>query len=210
MVVKNLLKDTATGSLNGRCGPDDVVHNLDTMLTRMRGIKRKLTAFADEEARLYRQVDARLAHLAELADMQSFDDVKYEAWSRRRLDRLLVDYLLRRGYNASAAALADDKAMRDLVDIETFAQMSKIQASLRAGSVAEALAWCFDNKRELRKMDVSTLSLSPLLVFCVSSSPATREGWEADPTNPAGSPSSNSCSASSSTSSWSARSRTPS
>lgn len=125
------------------------------MLSRMRGIKRKLSHFADEETRLYGQTEARVAHLAELGGMHTLDDVKYEAWSRRRLDRLLVDYLLRNGYSRSAAALADGRGIGDLVDVETFVQMSRIQDSLRGGSVTEALAWCNENKKELRKMDVS-------------------------------------------------------
>ncbi|KAJ9134251.1 Protein FYV10, partial [Coniochaeta hoffmannii] len=151
--VKTLLKDTATGSLNGKSSPEDVLKNLDTMLSRMRGLKRKLSTCADEEARLYRQVDARVAHLSELSEMHTVDDVRYQEWSRQRLDRLLVDYLLRHGYSASAVAMADKKGMRDLVDIETFMAANKIRKSLEDGSVTEALAWCNENKKELRKMD---------------------------------------------------------
>ncbi|KAK3901050.1 CTLH/CRA C-terminal to lish motif domain-containing protein [Staphylotrichum tortipilum] len=150
--VKALLKDTANGSLNGKTSPQDVVKNLDQMLVKMRGLKRKLAAAADEEDRLYRQMDARVAHLRDLADLNTVDDVKYEAWSRQRLDRLLVDYMLRRGHDASAIALADERGIRDLVDIDTFVLMSRIRKSLEAGSVTDALAWCNENKKELRKM----------------------------------------------------------
>ncbi len=86
--------------------------------------------------------------------MQSLDDVRYEEWSRKRLDRLLVDYLLRCGYKESATALAKEKGIEDLVDVETFVQMSSIRESLQNGEVKEALAWCSENKKELRKMDV--------------------------------------------------------
>ncbi|KAK3692909.1 CTLH/CRA C-terminal to lish motif domain-containing protein [Podospora appendiculata] len=151
--VKNLLRDTATGSLDGKVSPDDVVKNLDAMLAKMRGMKRKLSAYAEEEAHLFKQVDARVAHLRELSDMQTVEDVKYEAWSRQRLDRLLVDYLLRHGYNDSAQSLASERQMEDLVDIDTFVAMSKIRKSLESGSVQEALAWCNDNKKELRRMN---------------------------------------------------------
>ncbi|KAM9875606.1 Protein FYV10 [Verticillium dahliae] len=153
--IKALLKDTATASVNGRASPDQVLQNLDAMIAKMRGVKRKLTTYADEEARLYHQTEARIAHLGELYGMHSFDDVKYETWSRKRLDRLLVDYLLRQGYNDSAHALTAEKNMEDLVDVQTFVSMSRIQESLRGGSVAEALAWCQDNKKELRKKDSS-------------------------------------------------------
>ncbi|KAK5652516.1 hypothetical protein OQA88_10422 [Cercophora sp. LCS_1] len=161
--VKSLLKETATGSLNGKTDTEDVVKNLDTMLARMRGLKRKMTAFAEEETKLYRQIDARVAHLRELSDMQTVDDVKYEAWSRRRLDRLMVDYLLRHGYNNSAASLAENCGMQDLVDIDTFVSMSRIRSALEGGSVTEALAWCNENKKELRKMQVGSPLSPPFL-----------------------------------------------
>ena len=124
------------------------------MIARMRGVKRKLASCADEEARLHAQTAARIAHLHELHSMNSVDDVRYEAWNRQRLDRVLADYMLRCGYNQSAKQLAEQSGLTDLVDVDTFAAMSKIREALMQGSVTEALAWCTDNKKELRKMEV--------------------------------------------------------
>ncbi|GAO14162.1 hypothetical protein UVI_02037550 [Ustilaginoidea virens] len=151
--LRALLKESATAAVSGRASQQDVLRNLDAMISRMRGVKRKLAAYADEEARLHHQTAARIAHLDELYTMRSVDDVRYEAWSRRRLDRLLADYLLRHGFKETASQLAEDKGMRDLVDVDTFANMSRIRESLLKGSVAEALAWCAENKKELRKME---------------------------------------------------------
>jgi macrophage erythroblast attacher len=123
----------------------------------MRGLKRKLTACAEEESRLQTQSQSRIKHLGELYGMQSLDDVKYEEWSRTRLDRLLVDYLLRNGYKESASALASEKGIEDLVDVETFVQMSRIRESLLDKKVTEALAWCAENKKDLRRMEVCHL-----------------------------------------------------
>ena len=136
------------------------------MLNRVKNLKRKLSTYADEESRLYDQVDARFRHLQELMDVDTVDDVKYESWSRQRLDRLLVDYLLRHGYIASATALADEQQMRDLVDIEAFTSMNQIRQSLENGSVTEALAWCNDNKKELRKMYVRIIASNTLSLPC--------------------------------------------
>ncbi len=122
----------------------------------MRGLKRKLTTCAEEEKRILEHSQSRIKHLGELYTMQSLDDVKYEEWSRTRLDRLLVDYLLRNGYKYSATALAKEKGIEKLVDVETFVQMSRIRESLRAGKVTEALAWCTENKKELRRTGVSS------------------------------------------------------
>ncbi|KAH7159919.1 CTLH/CRA C-terminal to lish motif domain-containing protein [Dactylonectria estremocensis] len=151
--LKTLLKDSATAAVSGRASQQDVLRSLDSMLARMRGVKRKLANCADEEARLHAHAAARIAHLDELYAMTSVDDVKYEAWSRKRLDRLLADYLLRHGYNESAKELAQQRGMENLVDMDTFVTMSRIRDALINGSVAEALSWCTDNKKELRKME---------------------------------------------------------
>lgn len=124
------------------------------MINRMRGVKRKLAVNAADETRLHQQAAARIAHLDELYTLESVEDVKYEVWSRKRLDRLLADYLLRRGYSESAKELAQQRGMENLVDVDTFAAMSRIRDALLKGSVNEALAWCTDNKKELRKMEV--------------------------------------------------------
>jgi macrophage erythroblast attacher len=160
--VKSALRDTANASLNSHASPDDVLKNVDSMLARMRGLKRKLEGCAEEEARLQQQSQSRVRHLGELYLMQSLDDVKYERWSRTRLDRLLVDYLLRNGYKDSATALAKEKGINDLVDVETFIQMSRIRESLRNGRVTEALLWCSENKKDLRRMEVCLTSMFPL------------------------------------------------
>lgn len=125
------------------------------MISRMRGVKRKLTTYADDEARLHAHATARIAHLDELYSLRSVEDVRYEAWSRRRLDRLLADYLLRHGYTKSAVELARERGMDELVDIDTFVSMSRIRDALTNRSVVDALVWCTENKKELRKMEVS-------------------------------------------------------
>ncbi|KAI1824441.1 CTLH/CRA C-terminal to lish motif domain-containing protein [Xylaria intraflava] len=153
--VKETLKKTATESVNGRVSQQDVLKTLDSMISRMRGVKRKLTAFAEEENKLHRHEEARVKHLTELYSIYSVDDVKYESWSRTRLDRLLIDYLLRQGYVESARELAQERGIELLVDVDTFEQMNKIRKCILNGSLQEALAWCTagDTKKELRKMD---------------------------------------------------------
>jgi len=151
--IKTTLKDTTTSSLTTNASPDEVLKSVDSMLARMRGLKRKLNACSEEENRLHQQSQSRIKHLGELYAMQSLDDVKYEEWSRTRLDRLLVDYLLRNGYKESAQALAKEKGIEDLVDVETFVQMSRVRECLQNGRVTEALAWCAENKKDLRRME---------------------------------------------------------
>lgn len=163
--IKASLKDATTGSLNGKSNQEDLVQSLDDMIAQAKALRRKLATCADEENRLLNQEEARTKHLDDLYSINSFDDVKYETWSRTRLDRLMVDFMLRNGCGKSAAALAEERGMKDLVDVETLVSMNRIRESLKKGSVQEALVWCSQNKKELRKMDVSVpLCSVPFLI----------------------------------------------
>lgn len=140
--------------MSGHASRDDILRNLDGTIARLRSLQQKLGACADEEARLHDKLDARINHLDELYAMNTVEDVKYETWSRQRLYRLVIDYLLRLGYNDTAAELAKELQMSALVDVDTFVSMSRIREALLQGSVTEALAWCDENKKQLRKNDV--------------------------------------------------------
>lgn len=131
------------------------------MIARMEGLKRKLEAQRVEEAQLHHQTRRRIEHLADLHAAPSLTDARYAAWARVRLDRLLVDYLLRQGYGGSAAALARAAGVEELVDVDAFVRCGAVEASLLRGSLAECLAWCGDNRQALRKINVcGSLSLS--------------------------------------------------
>lgn len=123
------------------------------MIHRMESLKRKLSKLSAEEENLHRQSKARLAHVKELESIPSSADVKYDEWSKTRLDRLLVDYLLRSGYVETAQKLAKSQDIEDLVDIDAFIQCQRIESSLKRGETKEALIWCADNKQSLKKMN---------------------------------------------------------
>jgi len=80
-------------------------------------------------------------------------DVKYDQWAKIRLDRMLVDYLLRMGYMDSAKQLANEKHIEDLVDVDAFVACGNIEQSLRNGRTQDCLAWCSENKQALKKMN---------------------------------------------------------
>ena len=137
---------------NKSASPEATLSSLDSLITKMQGLKRKLEGLHEEENRLHRAAKARLQHLQDLYQVQSLVDVKYDEWSRTRLSRLLVDYLLREGYAESAACLAQSKGIEDLVDVEAFVACHKIERSLREGmSTALALEWCKEHGKELKK-----------------------------------------------------------
>jgi len=69
----------------------------------------------------------------------------------------MVDYLLRSGYMSTATALAKEKQITDLVDLDVFVSCHKIADSLYRGDTKDALTWCNENKAALKKIPPTQL-----------------------------------------------------
>lgn len=157
-VILSSLKSTANASLAGQ-DATQTINSLDHMINRMQGLKRKMESLHGEEKILHQHSKKRIQHLQDLYEIPSLADVKYDEWSRLRLNRLLVDYLLRNGYGESARALAWEKGIEELVDLEVFVQCHKIEESLRRRSTQECLAWCAEHRPMMRKTSVKSFQL---------------------------------------------------
>ncbi|OAL02705.1 hypothetical protein IQ06DRAFT_292036 [Phaeosphaeriaceae sp. SRC1lsM3a] len=141
-----------TKAASKSASPNATLESLDSVINKMQTLKRKLEGLHEEEMRIHKSAKARLRHLQDLYDVNSLVDVKYDEWSRTRLSRLLVDYLLREGYSESAAHLAQSKGITDLVDVDAFVACHRIERSLREGmSTTLALDWCKEHSKELKK-----------------------------------------------------------
>lgn len=117
-----------------------------------------MQSLQEEEKKIQTQSRKRIQHLEALYNIPSLADVKYDQWSRVRLDRLLVDHMLRSGYSESAKQLAKERDIEGLVDLEVFTQCQRVVESLHRGETKEALQWCGENKAALKKSQVCNLS----------------------------------------------------
>ena len=101
----------ATGDTTAAASGDSTptLSTLDAMISRMQGLKRKLESLHAEEQVILEQSKKRISHLNDLYGIPTLVDEGYDRWSRVRLDRLLVDALLRNGYGESAKMLAKEK-----------------------------------------------------------------------------------------------------
>lgn len=121
----------------------------------MQTLKRKLESLHQEEETLHDHSAKRIQHLQDLYEIPSLADVKYEKWSRTRLDRLVIDFLLRSGHSDSAKSLAEAKKITHLIDLETFTSCHRIASAIKAGEVKEALSWVNENRNALKKLPVN-------------------------------------------------------
>ncbi|EXJ79871.1 hypothetical protein A1O3_08156 [Capronia epimyces CBS 606.96] len=146
------LKDTANAALSSSQTPEETLASLDAMIQRMQTFKRKIDKLHAEEETLHEHSAKRIRHLQELYEIPSLADVKYDDWARTRLDRLMVDYLLRSGYSKTASSLAETKQISHLIDLDTFVTCHRIASSLNRGETKDALAWIAENKNSLKKL----------------------------------------------------------
>lgn len=73
-------------------------------------------------------------------------------WEKVRLDRALVDYMLREGMYETAENLAEAHNLEDIVDIDIFRESRVVIEALRRRDCTEGLRWCSENKRRLQKV----------------------------------------------------------
>lgn len=117
-------------------------------------------------------------HLADLEALEAHDrdEQAYIDWTNARLDRWLVDWMLRKGMEKTAKVLASENRIevcfpllgsldlviecilfitfQHFVDIDLFTDMRRIEKALHSESCVEALTWCSENKTALRKIKV--------------------------------------------------------
>ncbi|KAF7822318.1 protein MAEA-like protein [Senna tora] len=133
--------DAADGNLSR----DDAVNHLSSLVSRLQGLKRKLEEGNRAEHLQAQKCRVRLDHL-ESADAENMSE-----WNSTRLNRILVDYMLRMSYYDTAVKLAECSNIQDLVDIDVFQEAKLVIDALQNKDVAPALAWCADNKSRLKK-----------------------------------------------------------
>ncbi|KAG0363028.1 GID complex subunit containing RING finger motif [Mortierella sp. AD032] len=139
--------------------PKQVEVALEAIVTRLSTLKRKLKDTRAEEILYSQRTKVRLQHLQEFTTIPTLDSDDFARWSRVRLNRILIDYMLRDGFRETATLLAKSEHIEDLVDIELFVQSAKVEQALMRQSCAECLQWCKENNSSLKKIK-STLEFS--------------------------------------------------
>ncbi|KAK2405670.1 protein RMD5 protein [Trifolium repens] len=134
-----------TDAAGSDLSPDDAVNHLNSLVSRLQGLKRKLEEGSRAENLQAQKCRVRLEHL-ESADAENMSE-----WNNTRLKRILVDYMLRMSYYDTAEKLAESSNLQDLVDIDVFQEAKIVIDALQNKDAAPALAWCAENKSRLKK-----------------------------------------------------------
>jgi len=126
------------------------VESLEVLVNKLVGLKRKIEESKKEEEGHIQRFKARMEYLK---TYYKKEDAEYlSRWNASRVDRVVVDYMLREGLYDSAVRLASDSNVTDLVDIEVFISSKKVIEGLTRCDCTEALQWCADNRSKLKKI----------------------------------------------------------
>ncbi|KAI8989264.1 CTLH/CRA C-terminal to lish motif domain-containing protein [Pilobolus umbonatus] len=127
----------------------EVLHDLTKSLNKL---TTKLDRLKEEERIYTTRIDKRLHYLQQIENVTSPKSPEFISWSKIKLDRVIVDYLLREGMTETAKEVARIGGIEDMVEIELFGQSEAVEMALKRHSCKECLQWCSDNRSGLKKM----------------------------------------------------------
>eukprot|EP01112_Ceratiomyxa_fruticulosa_P024295 TRINITY_DN984_c0_g1_i1.p1 TRINITY_DN984_c0_g1~~TRINITY_DN984_c0_g1_i1.p1 ORF type:complete len:388 (-),score=65.97 TRINITY_DN984_c0_g1_i1:349-1512(-) len=133
---------------------EEALQGLEKLIVKLQGLKKKLEESRKEEEDHVQKIKARLQHLKTTS--QNSNSVSHQLrWTGTRVDRVLVDYMLREGQYDSAMRLAESAGIQDLVDVDIFLASKKVLDGLSNHDATPGLAWCQDNRSRLTKIKSS-------------------------------------------------------
>ncbi|KAI7949562.1 hypothetical protein MJO28_008383 [Puccinia striiformis f. sp. tritici] len=134
---------------------NQTVKVIDNLLSKARGLKRKLDdTYHNPRTGMdpsLNRIKARIDNLQNLYSSEYSTDLTYKKFSQTRLDRHLVDFMLRSGHTKSAQSLSQVANIEMLTDAPLFSELDRIEKALNDHSCSEALAWCKENSAALKK-----------------------------------------------------------
>ncbi|KAJ2713814.1 GID complex subunit containing RING finger motif [Coemansia spiralis] len=138
---------------SGELGAEEMDRALGGLIDRLKTLKRKLEEAQHEEAQLIQRSKQRATDLSELDRLESAAQPEFQRWCRARLDRVLVDYMLRNGNVETAQRLAASGKLEHFADTSLFALVMATERELREQhSCHGALQWCAENRSALLKI----------------------------------------------------------
>lgn len=128
---------------------------IDSLLSKARSMKKKLTALSTETTATLHVLSTRLTYLLSLPTSSSSSS--YPDFARTRLSALLADHFLRSSppLLQSARRLAEEEQVGERVDWGLWEECWSVEKDLSEQKVGKALEWCQENKGALRKLKVS-------------------------------------------------------
>jgi len=133
---------------------ETLVQKLETLKGQLEEMKSKGGEILSSVSEVADVIKTRCDHLTG-GCLEGGQEVQTKMWRRTRLDRMLVEYLLRQGYYETAMQLSENAGVGELTNTEVFLTAREVEESLGRGELGKVLAWCHENRSRLRKLKSS-------------------------------------------------------
>lgn len=137
------------------------VHEIDALvqalIDKLGGLKRKATDALSDESESAVVLKKRIDHLKIYSEPAS-TPMAIQHWRQKRIERQVVDYLLRAGYYDTACKFAAHVGIEYLTNLGVFAAAKEVVEALKRHELSKCLEWCYENRSKLRRTK-STLEL---------------------------------------------------
>eukprot|EP00099_Drosophila_melanogaster_P028867 NP_733044.1 uncharacterized protein Dmel_CG31357 [Drosophila melanogaster] len=141
----------------------EVTKLVDNVAQKLQVLKRKAEESINDELSVTQICKRKLDHLKGITPPSSVTGDLWQGsvdqWKRIRLDRLVIEHLLRMGYYETAEELAAKSDVRHLTNLDIFQTSREVEDDLASHSTTKCVLWCIDNKSKLRKIN-STIEFS--------------------------------------------------
>ena len=107
--------------------PEEVLAGFENTIVKLNSLKTTYAKLIEEEEDFYCKLKARVGHLKDLQS-QSLD---FDSYFKTKLDRILLDYMLRQGYFESAKLFAKISNISEFSDLPVFQETQSIKKQLQ-------------------------------------------------------------------------------
>ncbi|XP_053962873.1 E3 ubiquitin-protein transferase MAEA [Anastrepha obliqua] len=128
------------------------------VVQRLQILKRKAEESLLDELNAGLVCKRKLQHLRIVAPPDSHISLdawqaSMDQWKRIRMDRIVIEHLLRRGFYETAECLARKSDIRHLTNLDIFHTSREVEDDLTKHKTLKCVLWCMDNKSKLRKIN---------------------------------------------------------
>ena len=152
VIVDNIHSLSSKPSLS----KEQALKELNSYISRLQEIKQRMVKASAFESDQLASFQKRLDHAmvpARIVERKSSQSI--EQWYDIRLARVIMDYLLREGFQKTAHLLYESEHLEDLIDSKMYLTIGKVIEGLDRCDCTPALKWCGENRTRLAKNNVS-------------------------------------------------------
>lgn len=136
----------------------DVSKMVGNVVQKLQILKRKSDESINEELNAAFVCKKKLGHLKGIAQPEANSDLEIwhasiDQWKRMRMDRMVIEHLLRMGYYETANRLSNHSDIRHLTNLDIFHTSREVEEDLMNFKTTKCILWCMDNKSKLRRIN---------------------------------------------------------